>query len=119
MQTFVDEETGVFKEMYELLETYPNPKIVLSMAPDDLMEEWGLNDLPYECHTSKLDPKKTESLFYAQVLEKYNLTTEEVIYFEHNEEAVKVAESLGITSYYYDPEKKDLEALKTFIDSNL
>lgn len=119
MGTFVDEEAGMSEEMYALLQTYPNPKIVVSMAPDDLMEKWGLNNLPYECYTSRLDPKKTNPLFYEQLLQHYHLTAEEVVYFEHNQEAVAVAKTLGIVSYYYDSDKKDLESLKAFIDAHL
>ncbi|GEM_PF-4887325 len=29
------------------------------------------------------------------------------------------AESIGVKSYYYDPEKKDLVALKNFLTQNL
>lgn len=105
--------------LYELLETYPNRKIVLTMAPDDLMEKWGLNKLPYEVYTSKLNPKKTDPDYYKQMLTHFGLDAKEVIYFEHNVEAVKAAESVGITSYFYDESKKDLEALKKFLDSNL
>ena len=47
------------------------------------------------------------------------LKPEDVIYFEHNTEAVKSAQSLGIISYHYDSDKKDLESLKTFLDNNL
>jgi len=47
-----------------------------------------------------------------KMLEKYDLKAEDVIYFEHNADAVKSAESVGITSYHYDLEKKDLDALK-------
>ncbi len=41
------------------------------------------------------------------------------IYFEHAKEAVKSAESVGIKTYLYNNEKKDLESLKKFIDENL
>jgi len=40
------------------------------------------------------------------------------VYFEHNPEAVISAQSAGIISYHYDPEKKDLESLKEFLDKN-
>jgi len=53
------------------------------------------------------------------MLQHFSLSKDEVVYFEHNPEAVKSAESVGIKSYYYDPEKKDLEALKKFLTENL
>ena len=43
----------------------------------------------------------------------------DVIYFEHNPDAVKSAEAVGIAAYYYDKDKKDLESLKIFLDKNL
>lgn len=130
MGTLVIEEEGpegkqasngvkLYQPLYELLETYPNRKIVLTMAPDELMEKWGLNDLPYEVFTSKLDPKKSDPKYYRMVLEKFGLNVGDVVLFEHDLEAVKSAQSLGITAHHYDSEKKDLDALKQFLDVNL
>lgn len=58
-----------------------------------------------------------------ELLEKYPnkkiiLTNADVIYFEYNPDAVKSAESIGITSYFYDADKKDLDRLETFLDKN-
>ena len=119
MGTFVIEDKGIYEPMYTLLETYPNRKIILTMAPDDLMEKWGLNNMPYEVFTSRLDLKKTDPNYYHQMLKHFDLKTEEVIYFEHNKEAVKTAQSIGILSYHYDDEKRDMEQLKKFLDENL
>ena len=47
------------------------------------------------------------------------LNKNDVVYFEHSLGAVKSAESVGINSYHYDPEKKDLEGLKKFLTENL
>jgi FMN phosphatase YigB (HAD superfamily) len=53
------------------------------------------------------------------MLEKFDLKVEDAIYFEHNEDAVKSAKSIGIKTYHYDKDKKDLEALKRFLNDNL
>ena len=53
------------------------------------------------------------------MLENLKLAKEEVIYFEHSIDAVKSAQSVGIKTYYYDNEKKDLESLKNFLDENV
>lgn len=119
MGTFVIEGEGIYAPLYELLETYPNRKIVLTMAPDDLMEKWGLNRLPYEVYSSKLDPKKTDPKYYGSMLSHFGLKKEEVVYFEHAPEAVDVAVRVGISTYFYDSEKKDLGALKAFLDTSL
>ena len=117
--TFVVEGQGIFEEMRQLLEEYPNKKIVLTGANDEQMKIFGLENLPYPLFTLKHNPEKTDPEYFKRMLEQFNLKPEEVIYFEHNLDAVKSAESLGIKSYYYDPEKKDLVALKRFLDENL
>jgi len=116
---FVSEGKGIYKPLYGLLEEYQNRKIVLTMAPDNLMEKWGLNDLPYEVHTSKLNPKKSDPEYYRQVMEKFDLKANKTLCFEHDEAAAESARSVGITTHFYDSEKKDLSALKFFLDSSL
>ncbi|KKT33751.1 MAG: hypothetical protein UX26_C0008G0009 [Parcubacteria group bacterium GW2011_GWC1_45_9] len=49
----------------------------------------------------------------------FDLSKDDVIYFEHNSEAVKSAQSAGIKTYHYDPDKKDLEGLRRFLDESL
>ena len=110
---------GIFKEMHDLLETYSNNKIILTGANDEQMAKFGLNDMPYPVFTLKHDPEKTDPSYFVALLKVHDLKVEDVIYFEHNPEAVKSAESIGIKSYFYDDSKKDLVSLKNFIDSNL
>jgi len=119
LDTFVIEGEGVYEPMHELLEQYPNRKIILSNADDAQMEEWGLNDMPYEVFTLKHNPDKIDPVFFEQMLTHFGLTAGDVIYFEHNPDAVKSAESVGITSYLYDGEKRDMEGLKAFLDAAL
>lgn len=75
--------------------------------------------MPYEVFTLKHNPKKTDPNYYKILLEKYNLDTSEIIYFEHNPKAVESAQSVGINSYFYDNNTKDLASLKKFLDINL
>lgn len=119
VDTFVIEGEGVYQPMFELLEKYPNRKIILSNASDEQLEPFGLINLPYELFTLKHNPDKIDPKFFEIMLNNFNLKAEDVIYFEHNPEAVKSAESMGIKSWYYDPEKKDLGELKKFLDENL
>lgn len=119
INTFVIKGEGIFKEMYDLLETFNNKKIILTNADDEQMEKYDLNNMPYEVLTLKQNPEKTDSKYFETLLQRFGLSKDEVIYFEHNPEAVKSAESVGIKSYYYDPKKKDLEALKKFLSENL
>lgn len=116
---FVSDKGEVFEEMYKLLQTYSNPKILLTGADDEQFKKWNLASMPYEVFTLKHNPEKTNPEYYKVMLAKFNLDADEVIYFEHNLEAVKSAESVGIKSYFYDDNIKDLDALKEFLDSNL
>lgn len=115
----IDVEGNVFGEMHEMLEGFPNKKIILTGANDEQMEKFKLNDAPYEVFTLKHDPEKTDPKYYEMMLEHFNLKAEDVIYFEHAEDAVKSAQSVGIKTYFYDSEKKDLESLKKFLVDNL
>lgn len=117
----IETENGfqIFKEMHDLLETFPNRKIILTGANDEQCKKFSLYKMPYEVFTLKHNPEKTESKYFETMLQHFSLNKDEVIYFEHNPEAVKSAESVGIKSYYYDPKKKDLKNLKQFIAKNL
>jgi HAD superfamily hydrolase (TIGR01509 family) len=118
----VEKEEGkfeIFQNMYELLETHPNRKIILTGANDEQMIKFGLDKMPYEVFTLKHNPEKNDPGYYKTLLNKFNLSKDEVVYLEHSMEAVKSAQSVGINSYYYDNDKKDLEGLKNFLDENI
>lgn len=119
INTFVIKGEGIFQEMYELLETFKNKKIILTNANDEQMEKFDLNDMPYEVFTLKHNPDKIDPIYYEKMLEHFSLNKEDVVYFEHNEDAVKSAQSVGITTHHYDKDKKDLEELKKFLTENL
>lgn len=119
---FVIEENGafsIFKEMHNLLETYPNRKIILTGANDEQFKTFGLDKMPYEVFTLKHNPEKTDPIYFETMLRHFGLDKTDVVYFEHNPEAVRSAQSVGITSYFYDSEKRNLDALKLFLDSNI
>ena len=118
----IEKEEGtfqIFKEMQDLLENFPNKKIILTGANDEQSKKFGLDKMPWEIFTLKHNPEKTNPDYYKIMLQKFNLSIEDVVYFEHNLDAVKSAQSVGITNFYYDNDKKDLTALKQFLDENL
>lgn len=118
---FVIETTSgfqIFTEIHNLLETFPNRKIILTGANDEQYKNFGLDKMPYEVFTLKHNPEKTDPKYFEIVLQHFGLSKEDVVYFEHNIEAVKSAKSVGIKSYYYDSKTKDLEALKKFLIEN-
>ena len=116
---FLIKGEGFFEEMHQLLEGYPNTKIILTNADKQQMEDFGLDKAPYDVFTLERNPSKTDPEFYRIFLDSMELESEEVIYFEHNKEAVESAKSVGITTYWYDPEEKDLWKLKEFLDKNI
>lgn len=119
VNTFIIKNDGIFQEMYLLLEKYPNRKIVLTNANDEQIASFGLDKLPYELFTLKHNPEKTSPEYFKIFLNNYNLKKEDIIYFEHNLDAVRSAESLGIKTYHYNHETKDLDKLKIFLDENI
>ena len=88
INTFVINGEGIFEAMYKLLEEYPNRKIILTNATDEQMEKFGLNSVPYEVFTLGHNPDKVEPKYFEKMLRTFGLTKEDVIYFEHNEDAV-------------------------------
>jgi len=114
-----DDAFKIFEEMHNLLETFSNRKIVLTGANDEQFKKFGLDKVPYEVFTLKHNPEKTDPKYYEKMLEHFNLDKDDVVHFEHDQEAVKSAQSVGIKTYYYDQDKKDLDGLKNFLTENL
>ncbi len=122
VHAFVLKDSGSFKifdEMHDLLDTFPNRKILLTGANDEELKKFGLDGMPYEVFTLKHNPEKTDPEYYRILLQHFNLGKEDVIYFEHNPDAVKSAQSVGIKTYFYDSDKQDLGSLKDFLVENL
>ena len=126
MKTILVDAAGTFlvdkkidEKLYQLLESYPNKKIILTNASDEQFEGYGLIDLPYEMFTLKHNPDKVDPVYFQKMFEQLNLKAEDCVYFEHTPAAVESAKSVGITSYYFDEQKRDLESLKNFLDTNL
>lgn len=109
----------IFQDMFDLLEKYSNKKIILTGADDEKFKVYKLDKMPYEVFTLKHNPEKTNSEYYKILFKKYSLQNDDVIYFEHNIEAVKSAQSVGIKTYFYDNKKEDLESLEGFLNENL
>lgn len=119
INALVLKDSGLFNEMFELLEQYHNTKIVLTSANDDQIKKFGLDILPYTVFTLKHKPEKSDPKYFKMMLEHFSLNPKDVIYFEHNYDAVESACSVGINTFFYDKHKKDLVSLKKFFDENL
>lgn len=119
IQTFVLETGEIYEPLYELLEKFDNPKIIVTNADDDEILEFGLNEMPYPVFTKKHEPNKSDPKFFKDLLEHFELDASDAVYFEHDQVAVDSASSLGIKSYHYDSEVKDMAKLKKFLNENL
>jgi HAD superfamily hydrolase (TIGR01509 family) len=126
MKTILVDAAGTFvvdgkvdDKLHSLLENYPNTKVILTNANDDQLITFGLVNMPYEMFTLKHNPDKVDQVYFQKMLEHFNLKAEDCVYFEHSPEAVESAKSVGIISHHFDETKRDLDALKIFLDSNL
>lgn len=119
INTFVIKDQGIDQEIYTLLERYPNQKLIVTNANDEQMIQFGLDKMSYEVFTMKHNPDKPDPVYFSTLMEKYQRKAHELVYFEHNADAVESARSLGITTFQYDPQKRDLLALETFLDVEL
>lgn len=119
VNTFVDNSGEIFREMHDLLDTFEESKIILTNANDDQIRQFGLDKMPYQVFTLGHNPEKTDPSYFQIFLQKFNLSSADVVYFEHNIDAVKSAQSLGIKSFYFDKDRRDISKLKNFLERNL
>ena len=59
----VELESGnflIFEEMREMLDSFPNRKILLTGADDEQFKVFGLDQMPYEVFTLNHHPEKTD-----------------------------------------------------------
>lgn len=89
------------------------------LVDDEQFKKFGLDKMPYEVFTLKHNPEKIDPKYHEKMLEYFNLDKDDVVYFEHNENAVKSAQPIGIKTYWYNSAKKDLLALAEFLNKNL
>src|SRR3989339_1055197 len=90
----------IFNDMYDILETFSNRKIILTGADDENFKRFGLDKMPYEVFKLKHNPEKKNQKYFEIMLKHFNLNVADVIYFEHNMDAVKSAQSVGINTFY-------------------
>lgn len=112
-------EQGMDNQLLEILESFENPKIVLTNADNNQIIEFGINNSPYPIFTLKHNPNKTDGGYYEKMLEHISVDAENCIYIEHNKEAVEQAKKLGITTHHFNKDIRDLVDLKKFIETNI
>jgi len=115
--TFVN-ENGVNHEMKSILDHFNNNKIIVTNANEEEKTTFGIVNMPYPVFSLAHNPNKTDPDYFKKMLDYFNLSIENVLYFEHNEAAVKSAQSIGIKTLWLQKDS-DLSVLKEFLASNL
>jgi FMN phosphatase YigB (HAD superfamily) len=115
--TFVKNNT-IDSDIYKILESYENQKIILTNANDKELINLGIVNMPYKVFSLSHNPNKDDKLYFIKLIEKYNLIISDLVYIEHNIEAVKSAISLGIKTHHYKPQESTDE-LSQFLLKNL
>lgn len=116
--TFVTED-WVNIELQKLLDSFPNRKIILTNANEEEKVKLGIVNMPYEVFSLEHNPNKHDWGYYEKMLNTLWLDTYDLVYFEHNNDAVWKARDLWINTYLYNFEKKDLLGLESFLNDNL
>ena len=115
--TFVKNNT-IDSDIYKILESYENQKIILTNANDKELINLGIVNMPYKVFSLSHNPNKDDKLYFIKLIEKYNLIISDLVYIEHNIEAVKSAISLGIKTHHYK-HQESTDELSQFLLKNL
>ena len=115
--TFVKNNT-IDSDIYKILESYENQKIILTNANNKELINLEIVNMPYKVFSLSHNPNKNDKLYFIKLIEKYDLIISDLVYIEHNKEAVKSAISLGIKTYHYKPQESTDE-LSQFLLKNL
>ena len=119
INTLIIPDKGMYEPLLKVLEDYPNRKIVLTGANNEEYIQQGLDKIPYEVFTLKHNPEKSNPSYYKILLEQFDLVVEDLVYIEHNMEAIRSAESLNIKVFHYDKDLKDINKLNQFLKINI
>jgi FMN phosphatase YigB (HAD superfamily) len=107
------------EDLYNLLESYPNPKIVVTGANKEQMHSHNVDHVPYPVFTSEHNPEKSEPDYFKILIRDHHLSPQDLVYFDHSPQAVRSAAQIGIIGYVYNAEVNDILALKSFLDEEL
>jgi FMN phosphatase YigB (HAD superfamily) len=114
--TFIKDKK-IDSTIYKLLEGFKNKKIILTNANEQELVNYGIINMPYEVFSLSHKPNKDNPFYFKSLIKKYNLFINDLIYIEHNKEAVKSAESLGIKTYHYNPMESTDKLSKFLLNS--
>ncbi|MCH1548280.1 MAG: hypothetical protein L7S44_06980 [Flavobacteriaceae bacterium] len=103
--------------LHSFLDRFKNKKIILTNANDKQLIEFGIVNMPYEVFSLSNNPNKSDVNYYKILINHFNFKIENLLYIEHNIDAVNSAKSIGIKTHHYK-ESEDYK-LKEFILKNI
>jgi FMN phosphatase YigB (HAD superfamily) len=109
---------GINEDLYQLLEDFEENKIIVTNANEEEKVKFRIMDMPYPVFSLYHNPNKTDPEYFTKLLKHFSLKSNEVIYFEHNAEAVSSAKSLNIITHHYKTDEP-LNILNQFLNKNL
>lgn len=118
LNTFIT-PSGIDDKMKALLDSFPNPKIIVTNANEEEQALFGMVDLPYPLYTLNHHPEKTDPYYFECLLKAFDLKAEETVYFENNPDAVASAASVGIQAYWFNKDLRDLKKLQDFLEHSV
>lgn len=118
IDVLIVDENKINQNLYNLLESYPNPKIIVTGATEEQVLRHGLDHAPYTVFNCAHNPEKSEPDYFKILMREHSLAAEDLIYFDHSEAALRSAQSVGVTTYFYNAATKDMLELKSFLDAN-
>ena len=74
--------------------------------------------MPYEVFSLEHNPNKTDKAYFLKMLSHFSLKPAEVVYIEHNAEAINSATAVGINTFPYNKEE-NLDGHRIFLQNNL
>jgi FMN phosphatase YigB (HAD superfamily) len=119
VHTLIDSNFNVDQEMFKMLESFQNQKIIVTNAGGESLERIEKLGILYPIFTLCRNPEKINSDYFRQFMMQYDCKNSDLLYFDHNILAVKAAEIVGIKSFHYEVEKRNIEEVKNFLTDNL
>jgi len=111
----VDLNGNINNDIFKMINEYKNKKIILTNANDEEKKIF-LKNISDEIFSLKHNPEKIDPTYYEKFLSKFQIKAENVIYFEHDIQAVNSAKLNGILTHHYDG---NINNLNQFLKKNL
>ena len=121
VNTFIIKGEWIDQNIYQIIQQYPDiQNIIVTNADYQQDNLFGLCDMPYPVFTGKKNPHKSDPSYYQLLYKTHNLNPQDIIYIEHNIDAIKSAQQNGINkTYHFDPLQKNYDKLDQFLKNHL